>query len=145
MEKNKLSQNSSIFVSVPALLLWLVLAVVSAACGYEIMAGLFGFFLLFFSAMRYWAAKAMDGVSLQVQCSRRCLYPGMDTELEYTVKNEKFLPLMWLELSQVRPERDCILPDSSFQFYTYMKDEEGAVREICACKRGFSLVMGPPP
>ena len=76
MEKNKLSKNSSLLVSTPALLLWLGLMLLSALAGYMALSGLFLFFLMLFSFVRYWASKAMDGVSLEVSCSRLRLFPA---------------------------------------------------------------------
>ena len=74
MEKNKLAKNSSLLVTTPAILLWLVLMLLSALAGYMVLSGLFLFFLLLFSFVRYWASKAMDGVSLEVGCSRLRLF-----------------------------------------------------------------------
>lgn len=142
MEKNKLSKNSSILVSKTALILWAVMMLLSAAAGYSALAGLFLFFLLLFAFVRYWSARAMDGVSLEISCSKRQLFPGMDTRLEYTVKNDKFLPLPWLELSQLRPENDCVRPDDSYEAYTYLKDSGDKVEHVEAYKRAFSMVMG---
>jgi len=142
MEKNKLSKGSSLLVSVWALCLWALLAVVSAAAGYAVLAGLFIFFLLLFSFVRYWSARAMDGVSLEVHCTERCIFPGMETRLEYKIKNDKLLPLAWLELSQQAPEKNCLTPDDSFEAYVYQKDTADKVVEVSAYKRAFSLVMG---
>lgn len=142
MEKNKLSKNSSLLVSVPALWLWLVLMLISALAGYAVLAGLFLFFLLLFSFIRFWSKRAMAGVSLEISCMKPQLFPGMETELEYKLKNDKLLPLVWLELSQEAPEKDCVVPDESFEAYTYLKDKDDKVTEIRALKRSFSLVMG---
>ena len=130
MEKNKLSKNSSLLVSLPALGLWLILTAVCAALGFLTLAGLFLFFLLLFSFVRYWAARAMEGVSLEIDCHRRQLFPGMETELEYKLKNDKLLPLVWLELSQQRPEKNCVVPDESFEAYEYLKDDGENITEI---------------
>ena len=142
MEKNKLSKNSSLLVSLPAICLYFVLLLLSAVGGYAVLAGLFMFFLLFFSFLRYWASKAMDGVGLELCCDNRQLFPGMDTRLEYTLKNDKLLPLLWLELSQQTAEKNCVLPDDSFESYTYPKNVGDSVEEISAHRRSFSLVMG---
>ena len=142
MEKNKSSKSSSLLVSTPALCVWAVLAVLSAAAAYMVLAALFLFFLLLFSSVRYWAAKAMDAVSLEVHCETCRLYPGMDTRIDYEIKNDKFLPLTWLELSQQRPDKPCLMPDEGFEAYTYLKEDGENISEICAYKRSFSLVMG---
>lgn len=140
--ENKNSKNSSLLVSKYALMLWAGLALLSAASGYVLLAGLFVFFLLLFSFVRYWAARAMEGVSLEINCARRRLFPGMETEIEYRLNNDKLLPLTWLELSQQISEKGCLVPDDSFEPYTYLKDEEERVQHIDAYKRSFSLVMG---
>ena len=142
MQKNKLAKNSSLLVSFPALCLWFVLMLLSALGGYVAMAGLFLFFLLLFSFVRYWSSKAMDGVSFEVSCAQPRLFPGMDTIIEYKLNNDKLLPLVWLELSQQAAERECLLPDDSFEAYTYLNDDGETVRKIKAYRRGFSLVMG---
>lgn len=142
MEKNNLSRNSSLLVSGPALLLWFVLLLVSAVAGYELLAGLFLFFLLLFSFVRYWASKAMKGVSLEVGCGVAQLFPGMETELEYKLKNNKLLPLVWLELSQQAAENGCVIPEESFESYEYFRSVGDSVEHIKAHKRSFSLVMG---
>ena len=141
MEKNKLSKNSSLLVSLPAICLWLLLTAVCAAVGFLALSGLFLFFALLFSFVRFWAARAMEGVSLEVSCHRRQLFPGMETELEYTLRNDKLLPLVWLELSQQRAEKDCVIPDNSFEAYEYLNDNGESIEQISAYKRGFSLVM----
>lgn len=142
MGNNKLSKNSSLLVSTPALFFWLGLMLLSAFAGYTVLAGLFLFFLLLFSFARYWASRAMDGVRLEVNCSRLRLFPGMDTDIEYTLSNDKLLPLIWLELSQQAADNGCLQPDDGFEAYTYLKDAVEAVKEISAYKRSFSLVMG---
>jgi len=142
MEKNKLSKNSSLLVSTPALCIWFGLLLAAAFCGYTVLSGLFLFFLLLFSLVRYWALKAMDGVKLEIACSQLRLFPGMDTELEYTISNDKLLPLAWMELSQQASETQCLVPDNSFEAYTYQKDTGETVQQIDAYKRGFSMVMG---
>ena len=122
--------------------MWGVLAAMSAAGGFAALSGLFLFFLLLFSFVSYWASRAMDGVSLEIDCHKRRLFPGMETEIEYKLKNDKLLPLVWLELSQQAPEKACLVPDDSFEAYCYLKDEQERVQEIEAFKRSFSLVMG---
>lgn len=140
--ENKLSKNSSLLVSKTAICVWTVFFVLSAVAGYAVLSGLFLFFLLLFSFVRYWSAKAMEGVSLEISCENRFLFPGMQTEIQYGFKNDKFLPLMWLELSQQAPEKECLVPDKSFEPYCYLKDVGEKIAEINALRRSFSLIMG---
>lgn len=80
MEKNKLSKNSSLLVSVPALWLWIVLMLISALAGYAVLAGLFLFFLLLFSFIRFWSKRAMSMyIHVEVQ-GPRLLPPSVFSE-----------------------------------------------------------------
>ncbi len=75
----------------------------------------------------------------------------METTFSYTVKNDKLLPLIWLELSQGIPERDCLTPDETFERYACLSGEAQG-RESTpdtadrpapdAYRRTFSFVMG---
>ena len=69
MENKRLSKNSSLLVSKYALLVWAGLAVLAAAMDYSALAALFLFFLLLFSFARYWASRAMEGVSLEINAN----------------------------------------------------------------------------
>ena len=140
--ENKLSKNSSLLVSKTALIIWAIFAALSAVAGFTVLSGLFLFFLLLFSFVRYWAARVMDGLSLEIECRAPRIFPGMETEIDYSLKNDKLLPIVWLELSQQSSENGCIIPDSSFEAYSYLKDGEERVEEISAFKRNFSLLMG---
>ncbi|MBE6969051.1 MAG: DUF58 domain-containing protein [Ruminococcaceae bacterium] len=142
MGKNKISENSSVLVSLPALCFWLGFALLSAVAGYTVLAGLFMFFLLFFAFVRYWSERAMDGVSLEISCDNCRIFPGMETVFDYRVKNDKLLPLVWLELSQNAAEKDIVVPDDSFEAYSYFDDDGEKIQELRAYKRGFSLMMG---
>ena len=141
MEKNKLSKNSSLLVALPTLCVFFALMLISAVAGYEVLSTIFLFFLLLFSFVRYWATKAMHGVSLEFSCDNRQLFPGMDTELKYSLKNNKLLPLVWLELSQEIADKFCVRPDESFEEYSYQKNAGETIVVINAYKRSFSLVM----
>ena len=141
MEKNKLGGASSLIVSLPAVLLWLILGLVCAAFSLSLLSGIFLFLFLLCAAARYWGARAMEGLSMELGCERLRLYPGMSTELDYTLKNNKLLPLIWLELSQNAPERDCMSPDESFEQYEYIPLEDSDESRIRSWRRSFSLVM----
>jgi len=142
MEKNNLGRASSLLVSLPAVLLWLVLCLVCAAFEFRLLSGLLLFLFMLGSAARYWGSRAMLGVSMDISCEKLRLYPGMSTQVSYTLKNEKFLPLVWLELSQNAPEKDCLRPDESFEEYEYIPEDDSKGRILRSYRRSFSLVMG---
>lgn len=142
MEKNKLNGDSSLLVSLPAVFVWLALGLLCAAIGYHLLMGIFLFLFLLSSSARLWSRRAMHGVSLEIRCETCRLFPGMETEVRYTVKNEKLLPLIWLELSQNAAEQDSIVPDDSFERYTYRPSSEEEAIAIEGFRRTFSFVMG---
>ena len=77
-----------------------------------------------------------------MSCPRARLFPGMETQVEYTVSNGKLLPLIWLELSQEVPGRGCLQPDEGFERYTYHANDGEHVEEVEAYRRAFSFLLG---
>lgn len=142
MGRNELGRGSSLLVALPALAAWLVLGVFSAVCDLPLLAAVFCFLFFLTAAARLWSRRAMKGVSLEMACGASRLYPGMTTEMRCTVKNEKLLPLVWLELSQNVPERECIVPDDSFERYTYLTEEGENTAATEGWRRTFSFVAG---
>ena len=142
MEKNKQATGSSPLASPVGVLLWLVLGVVCTVAGYRLLAGAFAFLFLLGGSAARWGRRAMTGVSVEVCCDRQQLFPGEETELRYTVKNDKLLPLVWLELSQNAPDRDCLVPGGGFEEYSYLDPQEEGAEPIRAYRRTFSFVMG---
>ena len=114
---------SSILVSLPAVALWLILCVAAAVGDLLVLSAAFAFLFLLSGAAFLWGARSIRHVTLEVDCSRTRLYPDMETTFSYTVKNDKLLPLIWLELSQGIPERDCLTPDETFERYACLSGE----------------------
>ena len=142
---------SSILVSLPAVALWLILCVAAAVGDLLVLSAAFAFLFLLSGAAFLWGARSIRHVTLEVDFSRTRLYPDMETTFSYTVKNDKLLPLIWLELSQGIPERDCLTPDETFERYACLSGEAQG-RESTpdtadrpapdAYRRTFSFVMG---
>lgn len=144
----QLGRASSLLISLPAVLLWLVLCILSAIKNYLALSAAFAFVFLLSGSALLWGANAVKHVSLSVSCSRTRLYPGMTSVFSYTVKNDKLLPLVWLELSQDVPERDCLLPDDTLERYSLLSstpqsdDTDTKITTTEAYRRTFSFVMG---
>lgn len=113
----RLGLSSSLLVSWGGLFLLALGAILAFRFHSLLLAGLCLFFLLMGLMARRWSARAMEQVTLEVECAASRLFPGQTTVLRYKAENRKFLPLVWLELSQNGPEKDCILPDSGFESY----------------------------
>ena len=140
--KNKLSIDSSLLVSVPAIVVWFALGVISCVGNLRFLPGLFFFLFLLSLLSNIWGRRAMDKVSIAIRCGRTALFPGMQTEMEYTVTNAKRWPLVWLEVSQNVPERDCLITEDDFEKYTYHSSNAENPEMVTAYRRTFSFVRG---
>lgn len=134
------AQSSSLLVSTPVLALLGIGTLLSLRFGSSLMVGLFLFFLLIGLLARWWSAKAIQGVSIRMECSRPRLFPGQDATIRYEIENGKLLPLVWLELSQNGPERACLTPDEAFEaYFPPGQEKEGATPYF---RQTFSFVGG---
>lgn len=110
-------KGSSFLVSTPALVTLGAGMLLALRLNASLMAGLCFFFLLLGILCRYWSTRAMQNVSIHMECSKTRLFPGQETTIRYEVENGKLLPLVWLELSQNGPEKECLVPDDAFEAY----------------------------
>ena len=92
--------GSSPLATPVAVALWLVLGAVCIALNQRVLGGAFVFLFLLCGAAVVWGRRAMKGVSLEGRCDKRLLFPGEETDIHYTIGNDKLLPLVWLELCQ---------------------------------------------
>lgn len=140
MKHNTVSgKGSSLLVSTPALITLGAGMLLSLRLNAPLVAGLCFFFLLLGLLCRYWSAKAMQNVSIQMECSKSRLFPGQETTIRYQVENNKFLPLVWLELSQNGPEKGCLLPDDAFESY-HPSYQEKPTESTPFLRQSFSFI-----
>lgn len=136
--KARMGQGSSLLVTPGALVLFGVGLFFAVRLNSPVMAGLFLFFLLLGLAAQWWAARAIRGVSIHMECPRPRLFPGQQTTITYQIENDKALPLLWLELSQNAPERDCLVPEEEFEPYLLPGEEDSVPRPFL--RQSFSFV-----
>ena len=113
MRKNAAFSRSSLLTSLPALVLLAVCAALSAFFGQGRLALVLVFVFLLAGASRLWAILAARHVSVSVTGAVRGLFPGEEAQLELTVRNDKFLPLVWLELFFPLARNLCLTPEES--------------------------------
>lgn len=109
--------GSSFLVSTPTLVVFCLGLLISLRLNASLLSGLCLFFLLLGVLCRYWSARVMEHVTIRMECLRSRLFPGQETTIRYEMENGKFLPLVWLELSQNAPEKGCLIPDEAFESY----------------------------
>ncbi len=91
---------------------------------------------------RLWGMAALKNLELSVAAERECISVGQSLRLRYTLKNNKALPLLWLELCQTIPPRDCLRPDESFRRRAFSEDEAAFCGQKEAYMRRLSFFMG---
>ena len=106
-------RRSSILVSLPALALLLLGSVLAAFFGQERLAFVLMFVFLLAGASRTWAVLSARKVSVSVAGAVRGMFPGEEVQLELTVRNDKFFPLVWLELFFPLAQNLCLTPEES--------------------------------
>ena len=107
--KDKLIFNrSSYLVSWPVLVVSPLLRVRAAFVDQRELAAVLIFLFLLAAVSRLWAFATVRKLSISVDSSLKGLFPGDTTALEITVRNEKFLPVVWLELFFPLSEDLCL-------------------------------------
>ncbi len=93
---------------------------------------------------RLWGLYALKDVEVQALPERETLSPGQRVTVRYTVKNNKALPLIWLELGQDIPPRDCLVPDGGFRLTEVPQPQTGPEPPppLKMYVRRFAFVMG---
>lgn len=135
-----LGRSSSLFVSTPGLIAFGGGALLALRLDCREVAGLLVFFLLLGLVCRWWGKRAIDGVSIHVECREPRLFPGQQTKITYRVENHKVLPLVWLELSQNAPEDECLIPDEAFESYLHPAPQGQEGEMVSSLRQSFSFV-----
>lgn len=72
---------------------------------------------------RLWGMYALRQVQTEVRADSETLSVGQTLSLHYSITNNKALPLIWLELCQNVPRRDCLVPDGGFERLRFSEEE----------------------
>ncbi len=91
---------------------------------------------------RLWGMRALSGMEVCVLPEREELSVGETVKISYTVANNKSLPLVWAELLQDVPVRECLVPDGSFRRREYAPEEAERMGRSRAYERRFSFLGG---
>lgn len=113
MSKDAAFSRSSLLTCVPVLVILALCAVLAAFFGQGRLALVLMFVFLLAGASRLWAVLAARHVSVRVTGAVSGLVPGEEMQLELTVTNDKFLPLVWLELFFPLAPSLCLTPEDS--------------------------------
>lgn len=135
--------RSSWLVCLPAILLCLVLGAVAAFFGQTYLAAVLIFLGLMAVVARLWAFASAKRVSIRVSSKLRGLFPDEEASFDIEVHNNKFLPVVWLDLFCPLARNLCMVPQEVRQpdeWETAGLSEEGASTELVGEKR-FSFLL----
>ena len=108
--KPKQEPSSGLFVRSGMIAAFLVLGLLATLFGVYFMSVMLLFLFLLMLLSRLWAAASAKRVYVSFRAENTRLFPGDSTTLRYTVKNDKALPLIWLELFQPLADSLCLTP-----------------------------------
>jgi len=144
IKRTKLTSGplSTSFASVPALLIWLALAAAASVFSEFLLAGFFLFVFAVCLLARGWSRSAMKNLTIEVTGRTAHLMEGQEADLTYVLKNDKMLPVFWLELIQALPRRPCLLPDDDDFEHTFLSGREAeGMPSDQAVKKRFSFLL----
>ena len=134
--------RSSWIVSTGLLWTFAALAVLAILARMGALASLLVFLLLIGLTSRLWGERALHRVLFSVRGEPARLFPGEETTLEWTVENDKFLPLIWLELSMPLPPSSPLWPEGDEDLRPFDEPQaEGSVFCAQEFSRRFAFLM----
>lgn len=111
MKDNLVYTRSSYLVSLPVLLGCLVLCVLTAFFGQRTVSLLLMFLAVLAGASRLWARSAAGSLWVRVPGGNQGVFPGEHFSVELEVRNRRFFPIVWLELSFPLAKNLCLVPE----------------------------------
>lgn len=135
--------RSSYLVSLPVLGGSLLGCVLAAFFGQGYLASVLMFLFLLAAVSRLWAFASARKISVSITSAIRGLFPGDEISFEIQVRNNKFLPVVWLELFCPLSKRLCLIPEDSRRPDDWEEaglEEEGAATSLVGETR-FSFFL----
>ena len=133
----KLSRSSWL-LAWPVMLTCLLAGTLAAFFRQQYLASILIFLFVLALVARIWAYASAKRISLRVRSKSLGLFPGEEAAFEIEVRNEKFLPVVWLDIFCPLPHNHCMLPQEcrrpDMWEAVYLK-EEGASDELVGEKR----------
>lgn len=137
------SRHSSIMVNLPIIWGSLAAGVIFAFLGWSYPAGVLFFMFVLGMAARLWGKASAHRVYLRVYSSRKGMFPGEEADFEIEVKNDKFLPIVWLDVFCPLSKELSLVPEESRipdEWEKIILQDEGASEELVGEKH-FSLFL----
>lgn len=135
--------RSSVLVCLPVIGVCLLACAVAAFFGQRELAAALLFLGLMALGARLWAFASAKRISIRVSSKVRGLFPGEEADFAIEVRNDKFLPVVWLDLFCPLARNLCMVPEecrAPDEWETIGLEEEGASIELVGEKRFSSFL-----
>lgn len=131
---------SSYFTSPYFIGIIVFLALICAYFGLDLAFGYLVFIALLSLFAFLWGKLSSYGITVNIDAESYHLYPSQEVQLSFTLKNNKLLPLIWLEWRQPYPKNNCFDIPSDFEVgeNSYMEEDRLRIEQVL-CKR-FSFI-----
>ena len=128
-------------VSIPGLSAFFCFMVIASVRRQPVIAGFCSFVFLVFGISRLWGYFSIRKISVVFDAPYSRMFVGDEADVCFSINNEKFMPLIWLDFFIPMPRRACVMPDSFRQTETGTQEEERWEGNR-ALKKSFSFIMG---
>ena len=102
--------RSSSFVSIGGILGFGALSVASAFFHMASLSAALAILCFFCLLSRLWGQSALKRVEIACEGTPAALFPGGEAQLRFTIRNEKLLPVIWLEILQLLDGQAPLFP-----------------------------------
>lgn len=115
MKHKLVISRSSYLTTMPVLIAFLIFGVLSAVWEWIAVSALLLFLFLLAMLSRIWAQAAISRLSVGVEAGGKGVFPGESFTTTVTVRNEKLLPVLWMELFLPLSKNHCLIPEENRQ------------------------------
>ena len=129
-------------VSIPGLIAFFCFTVIASVFHQPLIAGFCSFVFLICGVSRLWGYFSVRKVSVVFDAPSARMFTGDEAEIRFSIKNEKFMPLIWMDFFIPIPRRACVIPDGFKETGTGAREEEDHWEGNRALKKSFSYIMG---
>ncbi len=140
--RQKISWSSSLLVNLVVIVGMLGCALLANWANFHLL----GLMLLITGLLgllsRQWGLAALRGVKADVKGVHPAVFAGEKLTLRYRVKNDKALPLMWLEVCQDLPPNSCVAPEGGVDVLELPQDEDESGGGYRLFRQSVAFLMG---
>ena len=115
-----MQQTRSNFITVPGLIILFLLAFIAAYIGIGLLFAVLTAIFLLCLISRLWADNSLKKLELKIGRGELCGFPGDELFLPVEIKNDKFLPVIWLSTDLQIDEDACISADSEDAVFSWV-------------------------